>query len=199
MVESYDAEKCASPFEQFRENNTWFTPTLVVELGNESNRDNSLLRYVPAEERALFSVMKETSGEQYEGESDAPYTDWVRRVTVELQEAGVVLLAGSDAGDPGTIWGFSLHDELELLVSIGLPEISALRLATYNPALFLGAADSLGSIGVGITADLVLLDANLLENIRNTRRINAVILRGNVLDRELLDKLLMQVEQAIKD
>jgi imidazolonepropionase-like amidohydrolase len=199
MVESYDADKCASLFQRFIQNDTWFTPTLVVELGNESLRDDSILRYVPAEEKAFFAVMEEAGDELYEGDSDAPYTNWVRSMTLELHESGVGLLAGSDAGDPGAIWGFSLHDELELLVSVGLSETSVLRMATYNPAVFLGAADSLGTIDVGKKADLVLLDADPLENIRNTRRIEAVIVRGKVLDRDAIDDLLAHVELAAKD
>jgi hypothetical protein len=104
-----------------------------------------------------------------------------------LFRAGVVLLAGTDAPEPFVPPGFSMHQELELLVQSGLPAAEALRCATIHNAMALGAASRLGSIDVGKLADLILLDANPLENIANTRSIRTVIRGGIVLDpRELL-------------
>jgi imidazolonepropionase-like amidohydrolase len=86
----------------------------------------------------------------------------------------------------------SLHDELALLVEAGFTQAEALRAATLDPALFLGLSDSLGSIDVGKIANLVLLQDNPLREIRNTKRVAAVISEGHYLDRQLLDSMLRE-------
>jgi imidazolonepropionase-like amidohydrolase len=118
--------------------------------------------------------------------------------TGDLNKAGVKLLAGTDTPEAFVFPGFSLHEELELLVRSGLSPLEALRAATYNPAEYLGALDSLGTVGRGKVADLVLLDANPLLDIRNTRRISSVIANGRVFDRARLNELLRHVEIALK-
>ena len=113
-----------------------------------------------------------------------------------MQKAGVPILAGTDTGNPFCFPGFSLHDELALLVIAGLTPVEALRSATLSPAKFFGLDKTLGTIEQGKIADLVLLDANPLEDIRNTQRINAVIANGRLFDRKALDKLLADAEGA---
>jgi len=102
----------------------------------------------------------------------------------------VPLLAGTDAGLAFCYPGFSLHDELALLVEAGLTPVDALRAATLAPAEYLAARDSMGTIEVGQVADMVLLRGNPLASIGATREIDAVVLRGRVLDRRHLDNLL---------
>ena len=103
-------------------------------------------------------------------------------------------LAGTDTPNPYTYPGFSLHDELELLVSAGFSPMQALQTATLRAAQFLGVDPFLGSVEEGKIANLVLLDANPLEDIRNTKKIRGVVLRGNLLDRAKLDDLLSSSE-----
>ena len=110
-----------------------------------------------------------------------------------LQNAGARLLAGTDL----VPWGFSLHRELEELVSAGLSPREALAAATRNPAEFLNAADSFGTVREGKRADLVLLGANPLEDIRNTQRIQAVVIDGRLLNRRTLDELLATSKKSI--
>jgi hypothetical protein len=110
-----------------------------------------------------------------------------------LHKAGVVLLAATDVGIPMLVPGLSLHEELALLVEAGLTPLEALRTATVNPARVLGLADSLGTIEAGKLADLVLLDANPLADIANTRRIRAVVADGRLFRRADLDQLLAKV------
>jgi len=107
-----------------------------------------------------------------------------------FNKAGVVLLAGTDVGVPLQVPGISLHVELERLVEAGLTPLEALQTATVNPARVLGKADSLGTIEPGRLADLVLVDANPLEDIRNTQRIRAVVADGQLYRRADLDQLL---------
>jgi imidazolonepropionase-like amidohydrolase len=106
------------------------------------------------------------------------------------------ILAGTDAGVEFSYPGFSLHDELALLVQAGLSPLEALRTATIEPARFFGAEDSVGSIQSGRRADLVLLNQNPLANISATRAIEAVVLRGRLLDRSVLDSLMTSIRQA---
>jgi imidazolonepropionase-like amidohydrolase len=111
-----------------------------------------------------------------------------------MGRAGVPILAGTDVLNPYCLPGFSLHDELALLVQAGLTPAAALRAATINPAVFLGRERDLGAIAKGKLADLVLLEASPLQNITNTTRINAVVVNGRLLERKALDNMLNQVE-----
>jgi len=117
------------------------------------------------------------------------WPSWLRQVR-EMREAGVRIMAGSDVAVLNVFPGLSLHEELRLFVdSVGMSPMEALASATRKPAEWLGVADSVGTIAPGNVADLVLLDANPLANIDNTRRISAVVLRGKVFRPDDLDAL----------
>ena len=116
-----------------------------------------------------------------------------------LHEGGVPILVGTDASDPGVVWGFSLHRELELLVEAGLTPYEALAAATRVPSeTVFGDPDGWGTVEAGKRADLVLLSANPLEDIANTRQIEGVMLRGRWLPQAelqgMLDKLATKYE-----
>jgi imidazolonepropionase-like amidohydrolase len=112
-----------------------------------------------------------------------------------LRRARVPILAGTDVGNPYLFPGFSLHDELALLVEAGLTPMEALQASTRNPARFLGRND-LGTVEKGKVADLVLLDADPLVEIRNTTRIAAVVVGGRLLPKAVLEAMLAGVEAA---
>ena len=112
------------------------------------------------------------------------------RIVALMQKAGVPLLTGTDAPMPLVYPGFSMHEELRLLVRAGLSTQAALRAATIAPAQFLGIADVSGSVAKGKRADLLLLDADPVKAIGNTRLIHAVILDGRLLRRAALDDML---------
>jgi len=119
-----------------------------------------------------------------------PFVRELREVTALMRRAGVILLTGTDTSflhPPG----FALQDELETLVDSGVSTLDALRAATVNPARILPSLDT-GHIAAGKRADLILLDANPLDDIRNIRRISAVVAHGRLLNRESLDRLLRQ-------
>jgi hypothetical protein len=115
-----------------------------------------------------------------------------RTVTRDMAAARVGILAGCD----GLIAGFCLHDELATMVQSGLTPLAALQTATINPARYLGREATLGTVAPGRSADLVLLDANPLEDIANVRRVRSVIAAGRLLDRNALDRLLSQAKAA---
>jgi hypothetical protein len=114
---------------------------------------------------------------------------WLKHVR-EMREAGVRIMAGSDVAVLNIFPGPSLHEELRLFVdSVGMSPMEALASATRKPAEWLGMADSVGTIAPGKVADLVLLDADPLVDIKNTQRISAVVLRGKLFRRADLDAL----------
>ena len=110
----------------------------------------------------------------------------------EMHAAGVGFLAGCDPLTPG----FCTHDEMEWMTRAGMTPAEALRTATLNPAIFLGREDHEGLIAEGYRPDMVLLEADPLDDIRNTRRIVMVVLGGRVLDRETLDGMLETARAA---
>jgi predicted amidohydrolase YtcJ len=157
------------------------------------------LQYVPATTREQWRnqllVLKQ------EGPTDwiTIYRDEMRNVA-EMQKAGMTLLAGTDIGAPLLVPGFSLHHELALLVSVaGMTPLQALQAASVAAARVVGVADSLGSVDVGKTADLVVLEANPLLDIRHTKQIDAVISNGRLLDRAALDRMLAEAATAARD
>jgi imidazolonepropionase-like amidohydrolase len=191
LKSTYDSAKATSLFARFRRNNTWQVPTLIVlyqpgQLAQGGRAlDDSLLAYVPKALREYWhSVPPEFAAKL--GALYPIHADLVG----QINRAGVPMLAGSDCPNPYVYPGFSLHDELGLLVHAGLTPAEALRTATINPARFLGVTDSLGVVAIGKVADLVLLDGNPLQDIANTKRISAVIRGGHLLDRRALDGLL---------
>jgi imidazolonepropionase-like amidohydrolase len=120
--------------------------------------------------------------------------DDVRR----MHALGVKILAGTDAGSVLVYPGFGLHEELRLLVADGgLSPQAALASATIAPARFFGLEKTLGTVSAGKIADIVLLDANPLADVRNTRRIFAVVQGGRVFDRAALDALLRDVRETV--
>ncbi|GMR13408.1 MAG: amidohydrolase family protein [Gemmatimonadota bacterium] len=124
-----------------------------------------------------------------DGYAARPWTTWMKIMTPVAQEnlrliveAGGVIVLGSDQSS-----GPAAHRELELMVAGGIPPLEAIRAATLNAAIFLGKEHDLGSIEAGKLADIVLLDADPLQDISNTQRISRVIKGGRLVDRELLD------------
>ncbi len=201
VVDSYDPALAARLYASFVRNRNWHCVTLVsnrvlhlIDLDDELRRD-SRLRFVPQETRdgwagASYSRAFGNPGEAFMRRR------WERKKSLvgEMYRSGVRILAGSDTGAEYIYPGFSLHDELELLVEAGLSAAAALRAATLGPAEFLGAADSLGTVEPGKVADLVLLDANPLDEIANTKSITGVVANGRYLDRAALDSLLARAE-----
>jgi len=120
-----------------------------------------------------------------------------RILTTELYKAGVPLLIGSDSFGI-QVTGFSVHEDMEQLQRVGVPPYHVLRAATVMPARFLNRTSSAGTINEGKKAQFVILDKNPLDDIKNTRAIAGVMLKGQWFEREQLDEMLKQAEDAYK-
>jgi hypothetical protein len=202
-LDTFDVGKFKKLIAILAKNHSWQVPALVRNRvwafrGERVISDDGRLRYVPANEVATWRKLWRS---EQESETSIPHRLWEKQLEVVLamHQASVPLLAGTDLGGDFIYPGFSLHDELSLFAQAGLTPGEALKTATYNPAKFLGMVDRLGTVEKGKLADLVLLDANPLQDIHNTRKIRAVVLNGRYLDRAALDKLLAQAEANAKE
>lgn len=194
VLDAYDQRACDRVAHALAATRQVQVPTLVLPWVESKPADPAMARdprwkYLRADERARW---QRVAGELTAQQRAVGARRWgvARKIASTLHRAGVPLLAGTDAPMPSVYPGFALHDELERFVDVGLTPAEALRAATLAPASFLGIADKAGSIEVGKRADLVLLDADPLRDIRNTRRIEAVLLDGRPLTRAALDTLL---------
>jgi imidazolonepropionase-like amidohydrolase len=189
--ETYSEKKAADLFSRFVENDTWQVPTLVVAryLAQLERHPKQNPRLALAGERLENQACLEfLTADQFESVSIS--TQNAFHLVKAMKRAGVKFMAGTDAPNPFVVPGKSLHDELELLVQAGFTPLEALQSATRNPAEYLGKLDTRGAVEIGKLADLVLLDANPLEDISNTRKIWAVIVNGKILLRPQLDEIL---------
>ena len=201
-VESYDSGKCAQVFRVLAKNGTWQTPTLVSQqafsiIARRRTLDDPAMKYVPGELRESGEAVDFKKLQPRDVTDLAEYFVKSTPFVAAEHRAGVPFLAGTDAPYPPQA-GFTLHQELALLAKAGLTPLEALQAATLNPAKFLGTTGSMGTVGAGKVADLVLLDANPLEDITNTTKIDAVIVAGRYLSRADLDAMLARVAAIAK-
>jgi imidazolonepropionase-like amidohydrolase len=204
MVDTYDPARASALFALFVKNGTWQVPTLTIRharpyLQELQAANDPRLKYMPKDivdswgpkvdarqptDPAVIASRKRLFQKEME-------------VVGAMHRAGVKFLAGTDTGNPFCFPGFSLHDELGFMVQAGLTPLEALQTATINPAEFLSLSEILGTVETGRIADLVLLDANPLENIANTKRIAAVVSSGRLLDQRALGGLLAGVADRV--
>jgi imidazolonepropionase-like amidohydrolase len=208
LLTAQDQKKCNDLIHQLARSQTWQVPTLAWQRGGTflDQRDlkhDPLDKYVPAYWRDV--TWRRFTEEMMPGLLHDPLELRKEYFARNLQmvgaqhRAGVPFLAGTDTA-PGVyiMPGFSLHDELANFVEAGFTPMESLQTATSNPAKFLGMESSYGSVETGKIADLVLLAANPLEDIHNTRKITAVIVNGRLFNRAALDRILKQVESAAR-
>ena len=209
FLSSYDPTRAAALFALLAKNRTWQCPTLVWERGGNLIDETDFAhdtraKYAPAAWKDItWKRFTEQIIHDFNTDDLATRKRFVEKeleVVNAMHRAGIPFLAGTDTPPGVYIFpGFSLHEELQRFVAAGFTPMEALQTATLNPAKFLGISDQLGTIEKGKLADLVLLDANPLDDIRNTQKIAAVIVKGRYLSRADLDKMLAGVEKAAKE
>lgn len=149
---------------------------------------NAALERTPADVAEAWGAAAE-AGRSGPPTRDTTFGAWSLFLVGEMHERGVPIGAGTDTPIGYAIPGYSLHNELELLVRAGLPPIEALRAATLRPAEFFSLEGEMGTVEEGRLADLVLPSQNPLDDIANTRAVEAVVLKGALLTRGELDGL----------
>jgi imidazolonepropionase-like amidohydrolase len=182
-----------------KQNGTWLSPTLItiVKIA-EQVRSLNAIRNLPSLKYVHPLVQsKWLTANSYHNDSSQDriayfekLIDFHVRLVKAFKHAGIPIVAGTDAGTSGVVWGFSIHDEIELLFKAGLTTEEALVSATRLSATWLGIEDKIGTVEVGKYADLVLLDANPLNNISNTRKISGVFVNGQWVNRKKIDTML---------
>jgi imidazolonepropionase-like amidohydrolase len=184
---------------RFVRNGTWITPTFTAqyEVAVWPGRDvpgDAFGRYLPDTLRRYVAGIFPMPAGVPPGADSVGRAMLARRMrqVAAMHRAGVRVLAGTDAPLRNSPPGFGLHEELSLLVQGGLTPMEALRAATLAPAEYLGMADSLGTVATGKLADLILLDADPLADIRNTRRIAVVVADGRLIDSAARSRLLQR-------
>ena len=203
MVAEHDSAMANKIFAAFVEHGTWYVPTHLTRwvdayADDPSVRQDTLLRYLhPLMKWQWLEDVDATVAQDTSAEGRKAYRDFYKKgleLTGAAHRAGVKILAGTDYVIPGA----DLHRELENLVAAGLSPADALRTATLNPALYFGLEQEFGSVEIGKVADLLLLDADPLRDIRNTQQIRAVVFNGNLYDRAALDGLQSLVRQRAR-
>jgi imidazolonepropionase-like amidohydrolase len=191
------SQDLAALYARFVRNDTWVTPTFVAqyEIAGWPGREvpgDSLAHYLPDSLRRFVAKILQMPDSIPPGADSVGRAIFAKRLTqvAAMHRAGVKVLTGTDAPLRNSPPGFGLHEELVLLARAGLSPFEIIRAATLEPARYLGALDSLGAIAPGKLADLVLLEANPLLDIRNTRRIAAVVANGRLHDAKDRDRLL---------
>ncbi|MEG2805746.1 amidohydrolase family protein, partial [Stenotrophomonas sp.] len=206
LAAGFDRETAMAAYRGFAARGVYVTPTLnggrlLDFLDEDDHADDPYLAYIGPQLQATYAWRVERAAKATPAQIQARHASYhqVAAVLPMLQQAGVTVMAGTDAGflNSFNYPGIGLHDELTLFVKEGLTPVQALSAATRAGPAWFGKLDRYGGIAAGKAADLVLLDGNPLQDINATRTINAVVLRGQVYDRTALDALLAQTRAKV--
>ena len=203
MLDTYDPAKARNVFAHLVKNQTWQVPTLVTKRSMTFADDlvkikDERLKYIPQSLQRRWRP-EENFLLRYRTPEYIAYSK--RQFQKELQlvramhRAGVPFMTGTDLSGPYVFAGFSVHEEMALLVDSGFTPMEALQAATRNPAIYLGELSSSGTVEGGKRADLVLLEANPLLDIHNTKRIAGVVVKGRYITKGQLQQMLADVER----
>jgi imidazolonepropionase-like amidohydrolase len=202
----FDAATAMQAYRNLRDHGVYVTPTLQIErtlayLDSEDHSHDPFLAYIGPGLRATYQWRIDRAARATPAEVAARHREYEQTAAVlaMLQQAGVTIMAGTDAGFLNSFDypGLGLHQELQMYVQKGLTPAEALRSATRAGAAWFGRLDQFGAVAPGRQADLVLLERNPLEDITATQAIQAVILRGRLEDRAALDALLAQARAQV--
>ena len=193
-IDSVDYNKFEEAANLLVSKNVWQTPTLILyrNFAQKTFIDPSFiseLNRLPDQVKQKW-IDEISDADTIIDKRSLRYSKWIEAMVGKLHEKNVPFMAGTDTPIGYLIPGRSLHKELEVLVESGLSNIEAIKTATVNPATFFGLENKVGRIKNGYKADLVILNSNPLDNIKNTQKMNAVIKNGYLLSRDSLDSLM---------
>ena len=184
-IGNLDEERCIKVIRHLAANNVFQTPTLTI------NTLDSKRFYADQEWRDTYQFLPKTlqknwyigsidMAKEEVSENDKIFEDWSMKIVSLFNKNGVKIIAGTDTPIGFLTPGYSLHKELELLVEAGLTPLQALQSATVTPAEFFNLESKMGTIEPGKYADLVILNSNPLDSIKNTQNIHMVIAKGDI-------------------
>jgi imidazolonepropionase-like amidohydrolase len=207
FVDSFDPTYARKAYRALARRGVYVTPTLnmgriLAYLDREDHSTDPALALIGPGLRKTYQWRIDRAAKATPAEVAARHKEYElsKRVLPMLAEAGIPILAGTDAGylNSFNYPGEALHEELERYVEAGFTPQQALVSATIAGPRFLGRAARYGAVGPGRTADLLILDGNPLRNIAATRSIRAVVLHGRLLDRAALDRLILQAKTSAR-
>lgn len=205
-LDHFSDDRARELYRAFARNGTYLDPTLVTDraltfVDDFAKQDDPRLKYIPAGQREWWNpergMLTRYRTPAYIAFRKRQFAKTLEQIPV-ARRLGVQFLSGTDTTLPFVYPGFSVHDELGLFVKSGFSPLQALQTATINPARFLALDKTTGSIEIGKTANLVLLDGNPLQDIGNSKKIHSVILRGKLLTRSDLDGMLEAAQGAAR-
>jgi hypothetical protein len=199
IILNYDESIAIGLMKLMKEKNAYWTPTLQT-LKFEANAhqegflNDSNLKYVTQVRKKLWWGIDANNNKKrnLSDEGKRVSKDFYEATKKQIQKAnsiGVPIMTGTDVTDSYIFAGFSVHDELFDLTESGLSNLEALQTATIIPAQYANLQTHYGSIEMGKMADLIILDDNPLEKIKNTQKIDAVLLNGVLYDSEKINEL----------
>jgi len=184
-IGNLDEERCDKVIRHLAANNVFQTPTLTINTldskrfyADQAWRDT--YQFLPKTLQKNWYIGSIDMAEKEVSENDKIFEDWSMKIVGLFNKSGVKIIAGTDTPIGFLTPGYSLHKELELLVEAGLTPLQALRSATITPAEFFNLESKMGTIEPGKYADLVILDSNPLDSIKNTQNIHMVIAKGKI-------------------
>ncbi len=195
IVTTHDDDRCADAMQQMAEAQAWFVPTHVTREEDARAADpdfleDPVLDYLDPLSRWAWNDDRSATRDTFQGRRGrnalSSYFDMGLDLTGKAHDRGVPVLVGTDS----PLGGFRYHDEMAHLVRAGLSPAEVLKAATIDAARYAGEQDTAGTIEPGKRADFILLTANPLDSIANTKRIDAVVQSGRLYDRARLDALL---------
>ena len=199
-IENYDEYKAQEILDVMAQNQTWQIPTLAINTGSTKRffataEWKESYKYLPDSiEQQWWKNVEAMMGREV-SEFSHRFAKWKLDMVDKIHQAGIDIMAGTDCPILYLTPGLSLHQELALLVEAGLSPLDVIKTATLNPARYFNLENELGSIKENMWADLVILDANPLENINNTKCIYAVLKQGKYFDRNELDEILERLNK----
>jgi amidohydrolase family protein len=202
LINELDEARIAPLVFETKAAGTWMVPTqiLMESLLNEESPDKMAqwpeMKYMPAQTIQNWINQKNGMSSKVSAADRQKFLGLRRKLLKALLDGGVPFALGSDAPQWWNVPGFSAHRELKAVVDAGFSPFQALESGTVNAARYFGTSSSVGTVATGMRADLLLLDANPLENIDNSKRISGVMLNGRWMSRQDLDKKLTELAQT---